>query len=101
MAVGTVAPGKSAAVTQALVKLLAEHGGVSLSDSTKPVEPVTLDSPGGSQSPLQLANALAACVISMRLGASYRQWAAQMLVCSKFTKISFFAGRYRDVLAPF
>ena len=30
--------------------------------------------------PLQLANALAACVLSNRLGSSHRQWAAQQLV---------------------
>ena len=31
-------------------------------------------------SPLHLANALAACVLSARLGSEHRQWAAQQLV---------------------
>ncbi|KAJ4431941.1 hypothetical protein ANN_20550 [Periplaneta americana] len=96
------------AVTQALVSLLASHGGTSLTSifkgefhislfviilktfvkyvdfivedgeeksSSSPI----LDSP--VVSPLQLPDALAACVLSTRLASTHRQWASQQLVC--------------------
>lgn len=74
------------AVTQALVKLLATHGGQSLTETK--VEEKILTSPleNPSQCPLMLANALAACVISIKLCSNHRQWAAQQLV-SKINRI--------------
>lgn len=68
------------AVTQALVKLLATHGGQSLTENK--IEEKVLASPleSPNQCPLMLANALAACVISVKLCSSHRQWAAQQLV---------------------
>ncbi|KAK7862054.1 hypothetical protein R5R35_011478 [Gryllus longicercus] len=72
-------PTASFAVTQALVSLLASHGGTALTEY--PREEKQLVSPTESpNSPLQLADALAACVLSPRLAAEYRQWASQQLV---------------------
>ncbi|XP_071450243.1 probable E3 ubiquitin-protein ligase HERC1 [Hetaerina americana] len=62
------------AVTQALVSLLASHRGNSLTGSQKGEEK---QSSGPS---LELADALAACVLSSRLAPSYREWASQQLV---------------------
>ncbi|XP_046401290.1 probable E3 ubiquitin-protein ligase HERC1 isoform X2 [Ischnura elegans] len=62
------------AVTQALVSLLASHCGNSLTGSRKGEEK---QSTGPS---LELADALAACVLSSRLAPSYREWASQQLV---------------------
>lgn len=87
-AVGQGSQDKAAVVAQALVMTLAGHGGLSLSGKS-PQAPLNLDSPICKNS-LLLANALAACVISMRLGANYRQWAAQMLV----SLIQFILFRY-------
>ncbi|TMS08063.1 putative E3 ubiquitin-protein ligase HERC1 [Larimichthys crocea] len=82
-------------VTQSLVSLLtekgvhcyspdrAEHeandtGSQGVSSSSLPPSP--LPHLGARVGPLELANALAACVLSARLTSKHRQWAAQQLV---------------------
>ncbi|XP_041825741.1 probable E3 ubiquitin-protein ligase HERC1 isoform X2 [Melanotaenia boesemani] len=80
-------------VTQSLVSLLteksihcygpdrAEHedvGNQGVSSSSLPPSP--LPHLSGRVGPLELANALAACVLSARLTSQHRQWAAQQLV---------------------
>ncbi|ESP05641.1 hypothetical protein LOTGIDRAFT_181433 [Lottia gigantea] len=59
-------------VTQALVSLLAKKGWTSPSTESPVIET--------KFSPLQLINALSACVISARMSSNYRCWAAQQLV---------------------
>ncbi|XP_067431215.1 probable E3 ubiquitin-protein ligase HERC1 isoform X4 [Thunnus thynnus] len=82
-------------VTQSLVSLLTEKGvhcyspdkpeheandagNQGLSSSSLPPSP--LPHLGARVGPLELANALAACVLSARLTSKHRQWAAQQLV---------------------
>ncbi|XP_053195611.1 probable E3 ubiquitin-protein ligase HERC1 [Scomber japonicus] len=82
-------------VTQSLVSLLTEKGvhcsgpdrpeheandtgNQGLSSSSLPPSP--LPHMGARVGPLELANALAACVLSARLTSKHRQWAAQQLV---------------------
>ncbi|XP_038590221.1 probable E3 ubiquitin-protein ligase HERC1 isoform X8 [Micropterus salmoides] len=79
-------------VTQSLVSLLTEKGvhcysldrtehddtgNQGVSSSSLPPSPLPLSARVG---PLELANALAACVLSARLTCKHRQWAAQQLV---------------------
>ncbi|KAF6207949.1 hypothetical protein GE061_016398 [Apolygus lucorum] len=67
----------SLAVTQSLVEMLTSYGGSLFNDEEKiPSSPVE----GKTLSPLFLANALAACVLSCKLSSTYRQWATQQLV---------------------
>ncbi|XP_049838129.1 LOW QUALITY PROTEIN: probable E3 ubiquitin-protein ligase HERC1 [Schistocerca gregaria] len=69
------------AVTQSLVGLLSSNGGSSLVESVKDAVNEKLpNSPNEMSSPLQLADALAACVLSTTLPPNYRQWASQQLV---------------------
>lgn len=49
-----------------------------MSSSSSPASP--LPHPGARVGPLELANALAACVLSARLTSKHRQWAAKQLV---------------------
>ncbi|KAK2888184.1 probable E3 ubiquitin-protein ligase HERC1 isoform X2 [Channa argus] len=82
-------------VTQSLVSLLTEKGVHSYSPDRAENEPTdagnqgvsSLSLPpsplphlGGRVGPLELANSLAACVLSARLTSKHRQWAAQQLV---------------------
>lgn len=48
--------------------------------SSASLPPSPLPHLGARVGPLELANALAACVLSARLSSKYRQWAAQQLV---------------------
>uniref|UniRef100_A0A7N6A8Y1 HECT-type E3 ubiquitin transferase n=1 Tax=Anabas testudineus TaxID=64144 RepID=A0A7N6A8Y1_ANATE len=61
-------------VTQSLVSLLTEKGVHCYSPDRVEHEA------NGEMGPLELANALAACVLSARLTSKHRQWAAQQLV---------------------
>nr|CAD7438539.1 unnamed protein product [Timema bartmani] len=71
----------SFAVTQALVGLLASYGGTSLTENLKDdCDKSPLSPPGDGRRPLQLSNALAACVMSYKLEPAHRQWATQQLV---------------------
>lgn len=77
-AIGLVEFGKSDktfvfAVVQALVGLISANGGTSLTEHIPPASP----NPSG---PLQLANALSACLLSKDLPSNHRQWAAQQLL---------------------
>ncbi|XP_068081364.1 probable E3 ubiquitin-protein ligase HERC1 [Anabrus simplex] len=73
---GMSQPTAGFAVTQALVSLLASHGGTTLTEEKLATSPVDPTSTNG----LQLADALAACVLSVRLAPEHRQWASQQLV---------------------
>lgn len=55
-----------------------DAGNQGLSSSSLPPSP--LPHLGARVGPLELANALAACVLSARLTSKHRQWAAQQLV---------------------
>lgn len=55
-----------------------ETGNQGVSSSSLPPSP--LPHPSARVGPLELANALAACVLSARLTSKHRQWAAQQLV---------------------
>ncbi|XP_063233987.1 probable E3 ubiquitin-protein ligase HERC1 isoform X2 [Bacillus rossius redtenbacheri] len=77
----------SFSVIQALVGLLASHGGVSLTEHGKEETPGRDGNENGSgngnrngNGSLLLANALSACVLSSKLRPAQRQWAAQQLV---------------------
>nr|CAD7425857.1 unnamed protein product [Timema monikensis] len=71
----------SFAVTQALVGLLASYGGTSLTENLKDdCDKSPLSPPGDGRRPLQLSDALAACVMSYKLEPAHRQWATQQLV---------------------
>uniref|UniRef100_T1JES7 HECT-type E3 ubiquitin transferase n=1 Tax=Strigamia maritima TaxID=126957 RepID=T1JES7_STRMM len=97
----------SFAVTQALVSLLANQTGIvpHRSSTFKEDRVKSPSSPGEIKNyvPLQLANALAACVLSTHLPPSQRQWAVQQLVKCLATKakddnVTVEAINYADLL---
>ncbi|XP_071965475.1 probable E3 ubiquitin-protein ligase HERC1 isoform X2 [Antedon mediterranea] len=71
----------SFAVTQALVGLLAETNTLHSISQDKP-ELCNKENMQSKLGPLHLTNALAACCLSARLAAQYKQWAAEQLVKS-------------------
>ncbi|XP_069694063.1 probable E3 ubiquitin-protein ligase HERC1 isoform X1 [Periplaneta americana] len=84
------------AVTQALVSLLASHGGTSLTSIFKDGEEKSSSSPildSPVVSPLQLPDALAACVLSTRLASTHRQWASQQLVKCIAARVSILSSQ--------
>ncbi|XP_039291292.1 probable E3 ubiquitin-protein ligase HERC1 [Nilaparvata lugens] len=92
VAIASNTPPSTFAVTQSLVSLLTRNGGTSLTSSAgeeekeeavgaSPALPPSPQSPLEAKiSPLLLANALAACVLSNRLESKHRQWATQQLL---------------------
>ncbi|KAG8223097.1 hypothetical protein J437_LFUL002045 [Ladona fulva] len=81
------------AVTQALVSLLASHCGNSLTGLKKGKE----DKKHAGSS-LELADALAACVLSSRLNPNYREWASQQLVKCLSSSASSSASQRNDAI---
>lgn len=78
------------AVTQALVGILASHGGCSLLDLPK--EDISLSPGASNNSPFTLVNALSAYVISKRVSNANREWAAQQLFKCIATKFQIFSS---------
>ncbi|KAL0271708.1 UNVERIFIED_CONTAM: hypothetical protein PYX00_008714 [Menopon gallinae] len=68
------------AVTQTLVKLFANNCNQGQSENKSDEKVLTNSLDGVEQCPLMLPNALAACMISGKLGSNNRQWAAQQFV---------------------
>ncbi|XP_021933596.1 probable E3 ubiquitin-protein ligase HERC1 isoform X3 [Zootermopsis nevadensis] len=90
------------AVTQALVSLLASHGGTSLTSIDKDGEEKLAGSPMANLpviNPLQLPDALAACVLSTRLASNHRQWASQQLVKCIAARVSVLSPQILESLS--
>ncbi|KAF5301595.1 hypothetical protein FQR65_LT08900 [Abscondita terminalis] len=89
-ALGSTVSKNGFAVTQALVEILAAHGGYSLMEISK--EEISLNSIASDATPLALENALSAYLLSWKVTPESKQWAAEQLFKCVATKIQILSG---------
>ncbi|KAK4883685.1 hypothetical protein RN001_007004 [Aquatica leii] len=93
-ALGSAVSKNGFAVTQALVEILAAHGGYSLMEIPK--EEISLNSINSDANPLALENALSSYLLSPRVSPESKQWAAEQLFKCVATKIQILSSSTLD-----